>query len=68
MSKLRLFIKRPERAHTCILVTVGDTDLIENCIFLLVDSLGLPRRDSLGKALTDSLRLFSGKQPFSNTL
>jgi hypothetical protein len=68
MSQLRLLIKRPGRADTCIPVTVDDTDIIGNCISSLVDHLGLPRRDRLGRVLTYSLRPLSSGQPLSSTL
>ena len=68
MSKLRLLIKRPGKAHTCLPVTVDETDLIGNCISSLVDHLGLPRRDRLGRVLTYSLRPLSSGQPLSSTL
>jgi len=68
MSRLRLLIKRPGRVNTCIPVTVEDTALIGNCISSLVDHLGLPWRDSLGRVLTYSFRPLSGGQPLSSTL
>jgi hypothetical protein len=68
MSQLRLLIKRPGKDNTRLPVTVDETDLIGNCISSLVDHLGLPRRDRLGRVLTYSLRPLSGGQPLSSTL
>ncbi len=68
MSQLRLLITRPGRAHTCFPVTVDETDLIGNGISSLVDHLGFPRRDRLGRVLTYSLRPLSSSQPLSSTL
>ena len=68
MSKLRLLIKRPGEANTCLPVTVDETDLIGNCISSLVDHLGFPRRDRLGRVLIYSLRPLSSGQPLSSTL
>src|SRR6266496_2680190 len=68
MSKLRLLIKRPGSANTCIPVTVNGTDSIGNCISSLVGSLGFPRQDGLGRRLTYSLRPLSGGHPLPNTL
>jgi WD40 repeat protein len=68
MAKLRLLIKRPGKANTCIPVTVDDTDSIGNCISSLVNHLRLPRRDGFGEVLTYTLRPFTEAQPLSNAL
>src|SRR5450755_46835 len=68
MSKLQLLIKQRGRVNTCIPVTVDGTTLIGNCISSLVDHLGFPKRDGLGRVLTYSLRPLSGGFPLSNTL
>ena len=68
MAKLRLLIKRPGKANTCIPVQVDDTDSIGNCISSLVNHLSLPRRDGFGEVLTYTLRPFTDTQPLSNTL
>lgn len=67
MSKLRLLIKRPGNENICIPVTVDSADLIGNCISALVDHLGLPRQDGLGRVLTYSLRPLSRRQPLPTT-
>jgi hypothetical protein len=68
MSKLRLLIKRPGNANTYIPVMVEESDIIGNYTASLADHFGFPRRDSLGRVLTYSLRPLSGSQPLSNTL
>jgi WD domain, G-beta repeat len=68
MSKLRLLIKQPGRANTCNPVTVDGTTLIGNCISSLVDHLGFPKRDGIGRVLTYSLRPLSEGHPLPNTL
>jgi WD40 repeat protein len=68
MAKLRLLIKRPGKANTCIPVMVDDTDSIGNCISSLVNHLSLPRRDGFGEVLTYTLRPFTDDQPLSNML
>ncbi|HEU5377422.1 MAG TPA: hypothetical protein VFV38_18525, partial [Ktedonobacteraceae bacterium] len=68
MAKLRLLIKQSVRANTCIPVIVDSTDMIGTCISSLVDYLGLPTQDVLGRVLTYSLRPLSGGQPLSNTM
>lgn len=67
MSKMRLLIKRPGRENTCIPVIVDRREIIGNCISSLVDHLGFPRRDSLGRPLAYTLRPLSGGPPLSNT-
>ena len=56
MSKLRLLIKRPGRENTRIPVIVDRREIIGNCISSLVDHLGFPHRDSLGRPLAYTLR------------
>lgn len=68
MSKLRLLIKRPGRENVCIPVIVDSSEIIGNCVSSLVDHLGFPRRDSLGKPLTYTLRPLSGGPPLSNAM
>lgn len=68
MSRLRLLIRRPGSANTYIPVTVDGNASIGSCISSLVDYLGFPKRDSLGRVLTYSLRPLSGGHPLPNTL
>ncbi len=68
MSKLRLLIKRPGKENTCIPVIVDRREIVGNCISSLVDHLGFPRRDGLGRPLAYTLRPLSGGPPLSNTM
>lgn len=68
MSKLRLLIKRPGQENVCIPVIVDRSEIIGNCVSSLVDHLGFPHRDSLGKPLIYILRPLSGGPPLSNAM
>jgi WD40 repeat protein len=68
MSKLRLLVKRPASAHTCVPVIVEESEIIGNCIPSLVDHLGFPRRDSQGRAISYSLRPLSSGRSLPNSI
>lgn len=68
MSKLRLLIKRPRSANTCIPILVEESEIIGNCISSLVDHLGFPRRDSLGRTISYSLRPLIGGRPLVSSM
>jgi WD40 repeat protein len=68
MSKLRLLIKRSGSTNTCIPVMVEESEIIGNCISSLVDHLGFPRRDSLGRVISYALRPLSGGRPLPNSV
>lgn len=68
MSTLRLLIQRPGKGNTFLPVIVDRASLIGNGIAALVDYLGCPRHDALGRTFTYALRPLSGGPPLPNTL